>query len=98
MEQERLQQSLVSVSIVAQELGEKQLSFGVFCSVPLSQEPQPVVDAMQVMQEAKGLERGDDSDLRSGRCHRDAENVSIWWMEPLGREGKRHDEMRAAGE
>ena len=35
---------------------------------------------MRVTQEAEGQERGDDSDLRVGGCHRDAENASfaVW--------------------
>ena len=57
--------------------GQNKLGFGVFCSVLLSQEPQPSADMMRVMQEAKGRERGDDSDLRGGGCHRDAENASF---------------------
>ena len=71
-------------------LGQNKLSFGVFCSLELSQEPQPLEDPMRVKQEAEGRERGDGNDSRGGGCHRDAENASFggwscWDVKARGR-------------
>ena len=99
VEQEWLQQSLVSLCrLLHKNWGQNKLSFGVFCSVLLSQEPQPAADVMRVTQEAEGRERGDDSDLRGGGCHRDTENASFARWSHWDVKHERHSEMRAAGE
>ena len=63
--------------LLHKNLGQNKLSFGVFCIVLLSQDPQPSADVMQVTQKDEGRERGDDSDFRGGGCHKDAENASV---------------------